>query len=257
MSENISRRSLIAGGVALAGGLLAGGTAEARLAHKGRKKVVVWSEGTAPKNVYPNDINGAIAEGLKPLRGWDVVVASINDPDQGLPDELLNSASALIWWGHERHGDVKDELVAKIAQRVKDGNLGFIATHSAHYSKALKAILGTPCGWSYYIDDGAPVDLLVKAPRHPIARGIKDFNIPKTERYGDPFQGPTPDAVVFDGVYTLKDGKTEHAQQGMTDMVEKGRVFYFQPGHESYPIYFMSQVQHVFRNAVEWVSAKQ
>ncbi len=256
MNETISRRALLRGGAALAGGLLLGETAAE--AQKGKtKRVVVWSEGTAPKNVYPNDINAAIAEGLKPLKGWEVITASINDSAQGLPDELLNKTDVLIWWGHQRHGDVKDELVAKIVKRVKDDGMGFIATHSAHYSKALKAILGTNCGWKYYIEDGAKVDILVTAPKHPIAKGIKNFTIPHTERYGDPFEIPKPDAWIFNGTYTLPDGKTENAQQGMTWQVGKGRVFYFQPGHESYPIYFMDEVRHIFRNGVQWASAKK
>ena len=82
-----------------------------------KKTVVVWSEGTAPKNVYPSDINGAIAEGLKAseqMKDWDVVVANLSDPEQGLPDALLAKADVLVWWGHKKHGEVKDELVNKI-----------------------------------------------------------------------------------------------------------------------------------------------
>lgn len=255
MSNTVSRRSLLIGGLALPG-LMAMENAIAQGAKKTRK-VLVWSEGTAPKNVYPNDINAAIAEGLKPLKGWEVQAVSINDPDQGLPDDLLNSASALIWWGHQRHGDVKDELVAKIKTRVTEEGMGFIATHSAHYSKALKAILGTPCGWSYYTDDGAKLDMVVKAPTHPICKGVKDFTIPHTERYGDPFQCPTPETVLFDGIYTMKDDKTEHCLQGFTWTIGKGRVMYFQPGHEGYPIYFMPEVQQIFRNGVQWVASKK
>ena len=254
MTEPISRRVLLGGGLALAGGLLAGESALAAPKIKG--KVVVWSEGTAPKNVYPDDINTAIAEGLKPLKGWEVVTANLKDPDQGLPDSLLNSANVLIWWGHQKHGDVKDELVQRIVKRVKEDGMGFIATHSAHYSKPLKAILGTNCGWKYYIDDGTPVELIVKAPKHPIAKGVKNFTVPKTERYGDPFEVPTPDTLIFDGVYTLKDGKMENAQQGMVWQVGKGRVFYFQPGHEAYPIYFMDEVRQIFRNGVQWCEGK-
>jgi trehalose utilization protein len=252
--ESISRRALIGGGLAAAGSALVSSVMAAQAA---KRKVIVWSEGTAPKNVYPMDINTAIAEGLKPMKEWEVVTASINDPDQGLSDESLNSANVLIWWGHQRHGDVKDELVQRIVKRVKENGMGFIATHSAHYSKPLKAILGTNCGWKYYIDDGAPVELIVKAPSHPIARGVKDFTVPKTERYGDPFEVPTPETLVFDGIYTLKDGSKEHAQQGMVWTVGKGRVFYFQPGHEAYPIYFQDEIRKVFRNGVNWCAGKK
>ena len=118
-----------------------------------RKTVVVWSEGTAPKNVYPNDINTAIAEGLRAseqMKDWDVVVANLSDPDQGLPDELLNKADVLLWWGHKKHGDVKDALVDKIEKRVKEGGMGFIALHSAHFAKPNKRLMGTPCTFAAY-----------------------------------------------------------------------------------------------------------
>ena len=253
MKNSISRRALVGSGLAVAGGLLLGTAGAAQK----KRRVVVWSEGTAPKNVYPQDINAAIAEGLKPLKGWDIVTASINDPDQGLPEDMLNSASVLIWWGHQKHGAVSDALVDRIVKRVRDGGMGFIATHSAHYSKPLKAILGTPCGWKYYIDDGARVDLVVKAPSHPIALGVKNFTLPHTERYGDPFEVPTPETVVFDGIYTLPNGAAENAQQGMVWTVGKGRVFYFQPGHESYPIYFQDEIRHIFRNGVQWCASRK
>lgn len=257
MGGRISRRAFIGGGIAAAGGIVAASALAqgADLRGKRTRRVVVWSEGTAPKNIYPNDINTAIAEGLSPLalRGWEVATASIWQPGQGLPEDVLDNTDVLIWWGHQRHGDVKDELVERIARRVKDGKMGFIATHSAHYSKPLKALLGTPCGWKGgYIEDGSKVEILVKAPHHPITRGIRDFVIPHTERYGDPFEVPPPETLLFDGVYTLPNGTKQNAQQGMTWTVGKGRVFYFQPGHESYPIYFQPEVQRVFQNGVQW-----
>src|SRR5207244_4497636 len=126
-----------------------------------KRKVVIWSEGTAnvdpsSKDVYPQDINTAIAEGLKPLEaaGWQIVKASLNDPDQGISDELLNSTDVLIWWGHKKHGEVKDELVDKIEKRVKGGNMGFIATHSCHFAKPFKRLMGTACSWREYVADG-------------------------------------------------------------------------------------------------------
>ena len=162
--------------MALAGGLLLN---EAVKAAPAKKKVIVWSEGTAPKNVYPNDINTAIAEGLKPLKGWDVATANISDPDQGLPDDVLNSATVLIWWGHQKHGDVKDELVQKIVKRVKEDGMGFIATHSAHYSKPLKAVLGTNCGWKYYTDDGAKLDVVCDRAEAPDCQRHQGFCCPQ------------------------------------------------------------------------------
>lgn len=251
MSEKIDRRTFVSGGAALASTVLLSGSAGAA---KKNRRVVVWSEGTAPKSVYPNDINTVIAEGLKPLKGWDISIASLNDSEQGLPESVLNNTDVLIWWGHQKHGDVKDELVARITKRVKEDGMGFIATHSAHYSKPLKSILGTNCGWKYYIDDGAELKLIVKAPHHPICKGVTDFVVPHTERYGDPFEVPTPETVLFDGIYSKPE--FEHAQQGMVWTVGKGRVFYFQPGHEGYPIYFQEDIRRIFRNGVQWVAKK-
>src|SRR5580700_4354319 len=203
IDKKISRRKLIGSGLATAGVALIGESATAVPWAAGSRKVVVWSEGTAPKNIYPNDVNTAIADGLMGLPNWDVVTASLNDPDQGITDELLNSASTLIWFGSLRHNDVNDDLVAKIVKRVKEDGMGFIATHSSHFSKPLKQLLGTKCAWKYYVDDGSRLTMVVKDASHPIAHGITDFDCPKTERYGDPFEVPAPDAFVFDGIYTL------------------------------------------------------
>lgn len=250
-----SRRAFLRMSTATAAAAAAGaaltqlGTEEADAA-PGKIRVLVWSEGTAPKDVYPSDINEAIAEGLRSDGRLEVRTASINDPEQGLSDAALKETDVLIWWGHQKHGEVRDDRVAAISRRVRDGELAFIATHSAHFSKPLKAVLGTNCGWKGgYYEDGSAVDLQVTAPRHPIARGLSGFQIPRTERYEGEFEVPKPDVVVFDGTYGANGN---HAWQGMVWTVGKGRVFYFQPGHESYPIYFQPEVRQVFRNAVHW-----
>jgi RNA polymerase sigma factor (sigma-70 family) len=246
-----SRRSFLFGTAAAAGAAITGlnGVEEA-LASPETLRVLVWSEGTAPMDVYPADINAAIAEGLRTDRQLEVRTASISDPDQGLGDEALKNTDVLIWWGHLRHGDVHDDRVAAIVRRVRHEGMGFIATHSAHYSKPLKAILGTDCGWKGgYFEDGAAVELRVTAPRHPIVRGLEAFTIPKTERYEGEFEVPKPDVIVLDGTYSSSGNR---AWQGMVWTLGKGRVFYFQPGHESYPIYFQPEVRQIFRNAVHW-----
>jgi len=122
MIERISRRTALAVGAVVTGELLLGGRA---FAAAPKRRVVVWSEGSAPKDVYPKDINTAVAEGLKPLKDWEVVTASLSDPGQGVPEELLNKTDVLIWWGHVRHGEVKDENVARIVKRVKEDGMGF------------------------------------------------------------------------------------------------------------------------------------
>ncbi|MEN6425596.1 MAG: ThuA domain-containing protein [Phycisphaerales bacterium] len=233
----------------IAGCQLAGGG-------KAKKCVVVWSEGTAPKAVYPSDINGAIAEGLKDLKGWEVVTANLSDPDQGLPDELLNRADVLIWWGHQRHDQVKDQLVDKIARRVKEDGMGFISLHSSHFAKPNKKLMGTACSWGAYLGDSTTLQVTVKDSKHPIAKGVKTFTIVHNERYSDPYAVPTPQSVVFEGVASLKDGGIDPSQQGFTWQVGKGRFFYFQPGHETNPVFFDKNVRKIMINAVKWAAPK-
>jgi len=258
-NHRISRRAALGLGATVAAGVLL--SPEWLAAAPAKRKVVVWSEGTAnvdpgSKAVYPNDINTAIAQGLQPLAasGWEIVKASLNDPDQGISDALLNSTDVLIWWGHKKHGDVKDQLVSQIVNRVKEGNMGFIATHSSHFCKPLKQLLGTACSWGEYKADGTSVEILVKEPSHPICKGVKDFKLPKIECYGEPFAVPTPEAVPLDGVYTRPDGQTQPGRMGLCWTIGKGRVFYFTPGHETYNDYYLPEVRRIFVNAVEWAA---
>ena len=218
------------------------------------RRVLVWSEKTAPKDVYPNDINGAIAEGLKTLPGWDVATANIGDPEQGCSQASLDKTDVLIWWGHKRHGEVKDEYVKRVVKRVKEEGMGFISVHSSHFAKPNKVLMGTPCTWRNYEADGSAVKIIVADPKHPIAKGIKDFTLPKTERYGDPYAVPKPEAVVFECIYYKPDGKEEKAQQGLCWTIGKGKFFYFQTGHETYPDLFRDDVRQIFRNAVLWAA---
>jgi len=257
--STLSRREAIVLGATLAAGAA---LAPAVLAQTGKRKVVVWSEGTAnvdPKSkiVYPQDVNTAIAEGLEPLQaeGWEVVKAGLNDPDQGLSDDLLNSTDVLIWWGHKKHGDVKDELVDKIDARVREGKMGFIGTHSCHFAKPFKKLMGTACSWREYRDDGTTAEVTVKEPNHPICKGVKNFNL-KIERYGEPFAVPTPESVPLDGMYTKPDGTKEPGRMGLCWTVGKGKVFYFTPGHETYNDYYKPEVRRIFLNAVPWAAPK-
>ncbi len=229
-----------------------------------KRKVVVWSEGTANKDsgskeMYPDDINTAIAEGLKPLqaKGWEIVKASLNDPEQGVSDELLNSTDVLIWWGHKKHGDVKDALVDRIEKRVKEDGMGFIATHSSHFAKPYKRLMGTSCSWREYKADGTSVEIIVKDPTHPICKGVENFKLPKIERYGEPFAVPTPEAVPLDGIYTKPDGTTAPGRMGLCWTVGKGKVFYFTPGHETYNDYYLPPVRQILINAVQWAAPEK
>lgn len=225
-----------------------------------KKTVVVWSEGTAPKNVYSNDINSAIADGLRAsaeMKDWDVVVANLSDPDQGLPDALLAKADVLVWWGHKKHGDVKDELVNKIEKRVKEDGMGFIALHSAHFSKPNKKLMDAKCSFAAYVGDNKETIIKVTDAAHPIAKGVaKEFTIENAERYSDPYVVPPANAKPFMGTHIHKDGKTEESVQGYCWTVGKANYFYFQAGHETNPIFFNPEIRKIMANAVIWAAKK-
>lgn len=219
-----------------------------------KRCVVVWSEGTAGTDVYPKDINGAVAEGLAPLQGWEVVIAGIDDPEQGLPDDLLNRADVLIWWGHKKHGIVRRKLVEKIVKRVKEDGMGFISLHSSHFAKPNLALMGTECSWGAYEADSTTLKVTVKEPNHPIAKGVQDFTIQHSERYSEPYAVPEPAAVPFEGVHTLVNGTEDPSRIGLCWQIGRGKFFYFQAGHETDPVFFDENVRLIMRNAVEWAA---
>jgi len=239
--------------VLTAGLVMAAGAAD-------KKTVVVWSEGTAPKEIYPADINTAIAEGLKDspkLKDWEVVVANLSDAEQGISDELLNKADVLIWWGHKKHGDVKDPLVDKIEKRVREEGMGFISLHSAHFAKPNKRLMKTACTFAAYKCDITATEIKVADSKHPIAEGVKaDFTIANDERYSDPYAVPPTDEVPFTGVHIHKDGTRENSTMGFCWTLDKGRFFYFQPGHETNPIYFDAEIRKIMANAVIWADGE-
>jgi len=242
-------------------------------ADAGKRVVVVWSEGTAPKDVYPNDINGAVAEGLASLKGWEVVKAGIDDPDQGISDSLLNRCDVLVWWGHKKHKLVEDTLVDKIVSRVKDGGMGFISLHSAHFAKPNIALMsqsetkkelldkvrpqGRVAAWGNYKGDSVTLKIIVKDPSHPIARGISDFTIAHSERYSDPYAVPAADTIVFEGDAKLKDDSIDHSQVGFCWHIGKGKMFYFQAGHETNPVFYDANIRKIIANAVLWAAPKK
>lgn len=221
-------------------------------------RVLAWSERTEPADVYPNGINGAIAAALQKDKKLSVRTAQLSDPDSGVSDATLDQTDVLIWFGHQKHAEVSAEVIARIVRHVKEKGMGYLPVHSSHFALPFKAVLdeiqktNNVGAWRDYINDGKATQILVIAPAHPIARGVKNFNIPKTERYDEPFQVPGPEATVFDGIY--EDGR--HARQGLAWTIGKGRVFYWRPGHETYPIFLMPEVQRILHNAVYWLARR-
>ena len=228
-------------------------TAVPVLAQKSKQlRVLCWSEQTEPREIYPTGISGALADHLKKQKGLEVKTAQISDPGLGLTEEALNNTDVLIWFGHKKHNDVPDEVVNRIVKHIREQGMGFIALHSAHFSKPLKAALQATGSWSSYVNFGKPEQVWVVNPKHPIAKGIKDFTVPKTEIYTEPFDVPTPEAVILEGTW-----ETGHRnREVMVWTLDKGRFVYIRPGHEEYPIFFMPEMQQLVVNSVLWAGKK-
>jgi trehalose utilization protein len=222
------------------------------MATNSKLRVLVWSEGTAPKAAYPHDINDAVATALKADFNLDVRTATFTDAAQGLSEESLASTDVLIWWGHLLHRNVQDVNVERVMRHVRERGMGLVPLHSAHMSKPFTQLIGAPGfigGWEH---DAGPENLKVVAPDHPVAKGVSDFVIEDEEMYDEPFEIGTPDTVVFHS--TFPNGK--QIRSGLAYQIGKGRIFYFRPGHEENPTFYRPDVQRIIRNAVYWTAGK-
>ncbi len=248
--RQFTRQVACAAGLAALGG--AGGRVEARPRTAGPLRVRVWCEGTAPRSVYPDDVDGALGEDLTRREGLTVHRARLNDPDAGLSDAALDATDCLIWWGRLRHGDVPDDRARAVVERVKAGRLGFVALHASFASKPFQTLMGTPCEPEAWRNDGSPEHVVVQEPNHPLARGIQPFTIPQSIMYAEPFAVPKPEAVVLVSSW----GQGETFRSGLTWTVGQGRVVYFRPGHDAFPVLFHPSVRQVIANAVQWASKR-
>lgn len=213
--------------------------------------VVVWNENyhekTDPRvlELYPGGIHSYIASFLE-AEDVHVRTATLDMPECGLTQEILDETDVLIWWGHLRHNLVPDEIVERVHQRVLEG-MGFIALHSGHHCKVFKRLMGTSCNLKWR--DEARERIWTINPNHPIAAGIPEsFPLACEEMYGEPFGIPEPQEVVFIGWFN----GGEVFRSGCTWVRGNGRVFYFQPGHETNPAYQNPYVQRIICNAVRW-----
>ena len=220
--------------------------------------VVIWNEfrhertKEKVKEIYPDGLHATIKSFLDVNEDMEVSLAALDDPDQGLPDERLENIDVLLWWGHMAHKEVSDELVEKIRNRVYLGKMGFIALHSAHRSKPFTSIVGTNGNLSWGRNQKEIMWTLM--PSHEIAAGIPDhFLIESEELYSEPFYIPQPDALVFGAWY--EDGHIMRA--GACFNRGAGKVFYFQPGHETCRSYYNPYVQRIITNAVRWAKPNE
>ena len=274
-------------------------------------RVVVWDERQPDqKSAYGGFLGDTIAAHLGKLPGLTVKSVGLNDPEQGLSNDTLDHCDVLIWWGHQKHGEVTDVHVKAIIDRLKAGQLSLVALHSAHWSKPFIAAMNaraiqdalnsipeakraevkvkempypgglpkkdaplTPshklikdadgkevlevklpgCIFPVVNNSGKPGHLKTLAPQHPVAAGIPaTFDVPQTEVYGGAFHVPKPDAIVFEEHWDSGDSFTS----GCAWSVGKGKVFYFRPGHETYPIFKQEIPLKIVENAVHWANPR-
>jgi len=216
-------------------------------------KVTVWGEYRHEKKnpkvaeIYPDGMHEAVAGFLRADPTLSVRTAWLDQPEHGLGGSVLDETDVLVWWGHTAHGEVSDEVVAQAKRRVLEG-MGLVVLHSGHYAKLFKALMGTTCSlkWRESTDKER---IWTVAPSHPIAEGIGEyFEIPAEEMYGEPFGIPEPDELIFISWFT----GGEVFRSGATWRRGNGKVFYFRPGHETYPTYHQAEVQKVIANGVRW-----
>jgi trehalose utilization protein len=275
-------------------------------------RIVVWDE-RQPKqqSMYKNFLGNHIAGYLKKQEGFSVRSVGMDDPQQGLPDVLLDNCDVLIWWGHVRQDEISVETARRIVERIKAGKFSFIVLHSAHWatpfmvameertkqdalsrlstaerSKAkvewvgkferrppkrdaeltpsvsyekgadgstLVRIVRPNCCFPEYAAHGKPSRIKTLLPSHPIAGGIpKEFTIPQTEMYGEPFHVPAPDAVVFEETWEAG----QRFRSGAVWSLGKGKVFYYRPGHENFNVFHQSESLKIVANAAKWLNSE-
>ena len=217
-------------------------------------RITVWNEfrhersNPAVARVYPDGIHEALAGPLRQA-GHTVRTATLDEPDHGLGGAVLDETDVLLWWGHQAHAEVQDGVVDRIQARVLAG-MGLVALHSAHFSKIFKRLMGTSCDLKWRVADERE-RLWVVAPGHPIAAGLPErIELEPEEMYGEHFDIPAPDELVF--VSWFQGG--EVFRSGCCFRRGAGRIFYFRPGHETYPTYHQPLIQQVIANAVRWAA---
>jgi trehalose utilization protein len=221
-------------------------------------RVTVWSEGRHERvdaevaRLYPGGMHAAVAAGIGEHLGdrAEVRTALLDDPEHGLSEEALAATDVLTWWGHMAHDEVADEVAERVCRHVLAG-MGLVVLHSGHFSKPFKRLMGTSCTLRWRNGDDRELVWTID-PTHPIADGVPSpIVIERQEMYGEFFDIPVPDELVF--VSSFSGG--EVFRSGCTFRRGNGKVFYFSPGDQEYPVYHHPDVRRVIANGAAWASA--
>jgi trehalose utilization protein len=227
-------------------------------------RVTVWGEFRHEKKnpkvaeIYPKGMHEAIASALRKNSELQVRTATLDEPEHGLSESVLAQTDVMTWWGHLAHGEVKDEIVERVHKRVL-GGMGLVVLHSGHFSKIFRKLMGSSCDLKWREEENEREILWVTRPGHPIVAGIDDhFILDREEMYGEFFDIPEPEQTILVSSF----GGGEVFRSGCCWTRGAGRIFYFRPGHETFPTYHNPNVLKVIANAVKWCapasgSAKQ
>jgi len=216
-------------------------------------RVLVWNENLheqkseSIRKIYPNGIHTAIAQGLEKYDCFEVKTATLAMNECGLDEKTLENTDVLIWWSHIGHSKIPDEIAERVKQRVLDG-MGFIVLHSSHLCKPFVKLMGTCCR-SKWRENDEKERIWVIEPAHPIARDLPEYiELEQEETYGERFEIPTPDELVF--ISWFSGG--EVFRSGACWKRGLGKIFYFRPGHEAYPTYYRDDIRQVIANVAYW-----
>ncbi|MDQ1058781.1 trehalose utilization protein [Arthrobacter globiformis] len=218
-------------------------------------RVTVWGENRHEQHqphvaeIYPDGMHNTIREGIEENLGprAEVATVTLDEPEHGLTEERLRDTDVLVWWGHAAHGEVADEVVERVHRHVLAG-MGLVVLHSGHWSKIFGKLMGTTCTLRWRSERDREIVWTVD-PTHPIAQGVPHpFIIPEQEMYGEHFDIPAPDELIF--LSTFSGG--EVFRSGCTFKRGYGKIFFFSPGDQDYPVYHHRDVRRVIANGVEW-----
>ncbi len=218
-------------------------------------RCLVWGENIHEREskdvaaIYPLGMHQTIATALNVEPAIRATTATLQDTEHGCSVDVLARTDVLVWWGHAAHEAVADPVVERIVQQVWMG-MGLVVLHSGHFSKLFLRLMGSPCALKWR-EAGERERIWVVNPTHPIARGLPSyFELEYEEMYSEPFSVPEPLETVF--ISWFRGG--EVFRSGLTYQRGAGKIFYFRPGHETYPTYHNENVQKVLQNAVQWAA---
>ena len=227
-------------------------------------KATIWNEYRHEvkhercREIYPNGIHGALADCLRAVKdgGNDVFAvrtATLDEPEHGLTESVLADTDVLLWWGHMAHKEVSDDIVARVVKRVQEG-MGLVVLHSGHASKVFSTLLGTDTSMLRWRENEEKQRFWLVSPGHPIAQGVPEtFTLPAEETYGEFFNIPQPDELIF--ISWTPGGNV--FRSGCLFTRGAGRIFYFQPGHETFPSYYDPNVCRVIANAARFTACAE